>query len=191
MVERNGVDERKAINQVANFALLEWPDNAGVGSAPPSEYVPKMRARLSAGAWDRMCRLHALPDDWETLSYEEFLDRRRVLMTRVIRSGFEALSLERRDPDARDDIPEGTSDEQPVWRRIAEVEATLRQLVRQSYAAAYGADADERIRRTLARTHGRSSRGIALDTRLSIRGARKAKSGRCWSSRISASWSHS
>jgi hypothetical protein len=148
-LERNGVDDRKAINQVANFALLEWPDNAGVGSAPPSEYVPKLRARFSAGAWDRMCRLHALPEGWETLSYEEFLERRRALMARVIRNGFEALSLERRDPDARNDISEGTSDEQPVWRRIAEVEATLRQLVRQNYAAAYGADADERIRRTL------------------------------------------
>jgi hypothetical protein len=45
--------------------------------------------------------------------------------------------------------PKGTSEEQPVWGRIAEVEATLRLLVRQKYAAAYGANADERIQRIL------------------------------------------
>ena len=148
-LERNGVAERRVINQAANFALLEWPDNAGVGSAPPSDYVPRMRPRFSPAAWDKMCRLHALPDAWETLSYEEFLDRRRALMAQVIRRGFEELSLKRGDQDAKGNITEGTSEEQPVWRRIAEIERTLRRAVREKYRAAWGGAADGRIRKTL------------------------------------------
>ena len=141
--------DRKAINQVANFALLEWPDNVGVGQAPPREYLPRMRARFSSAAWDRMCRLHALPEDWENLSYEEFLERRRVLMAAVIRRGFETLSLDRPDEDAKEDIAEGTADEQRIWHRIAEVERALRRLIREKYESTWAANTDTRVRVTL------------------------------------------
>jgi hypothetical protein len=74
-----------------HFALLEWPDNIDISDTPPAEYVPEMRKRFDTGAWTRMCELHALPEEWELLSYEEFLRQRRVLMAQIIRRGFEAL----------------------------------------------------------------------------------------------------
>jgi len=34
---------------------------------------------------------HALPVGWENLSYDEFLERRRELVAKVVRAGFEKL----------------------------------------------------------------------------------------------------
>lgn len=93
-LERQGVTETRLINQVANMALLEWPDNIDISDDAPSEYVPKMRERFTPAAWSQMCELHALPEGWETLPYEEFLRRRRVLMADIIRRGYESLTPE-------------------------------------------------------------------------------------------------
>jgi hypothetical protein len=82
----------KLINQAANYALLEWPDNLDIGDASPSEYVPQMRRRFEVNIWRRMCELHALPEGWERLPYQEFLRQRRKLMAHIIRRGFEALA---------------------------------------------------------------------------------------------------
>jgi hypothetical protein len=90
-LERNGVSDLKQINQVGNLALLEWPENIDIGDDPPSEYLPKIRRRFDPATWTAMCRLHALPDGWETLSYQEFLAQRRRLMAEVIREGFERV----------------------------------------------------------------------------------------------------
>lgn len=89
--ESHGETDLKVINQMANFALLEWPDNITISDAPPSIYVPKIRARFSQGEWQRMHELHALPEGWESLSYHEFLSARRRLMAGIIRRGFEGL----------------------------------------------------------------------------------------------------
>ena len=91
-LESQGVTDLKVINQIANFALLEWPDNIDISDAPPSEYAPEMRKRFEPGPWERMCRLHALPEGWETMPYEEFLPKRRVLMAEIIRQGMETLA---------------------------------------------------------------------------------------------------
>ncbi|MDQ6877156.1 MAG: DUF262 domain-containing protein [Candidatus Dormibacteraeota bacterium] len=90
-LESSGVTDFKAINQVANFALLEWPDNIQISDEAPSVYVPQMRSHFGSSDWDRMCELHALPAGWEHLSYDEFLRQRRPLMAQIIRRGFEAL----------------------------------------------------------------------------------------------------
>lgn len=90
-LERNGVEDLKAINQVANFALLEWPDNIEISDAPPRKYVPAIRARFSPQEWQAMEEYHALPSGWEQMAYEEFLVQRRKLMAAIIRRGFESL----------------------------------------------------------------------------------------------------
>lgn len=90
-LEDQGIADLKKINQVANFALLEWPDNLQIGKKPPREYLPAIRSRFTEEEWDRMCRLHALPKDWEYLTYEEFLRQRRPLMAEIIRHGFESI----------------------------------------------------------------------------------------------------
>jgi len=90
-LENQGIIDLKLINQLANFALLEWPDNIQVGDAPPHEYVPQMRARFDEKDWRIMCEFHSLPEGWEFMSYEEFLAKRRVLMAQIIKNGFETL----------------------------------------------------------------------------------------------------
>ncbi|MFH1160492.1 MAG: DUF262 domain-containing protein [bacterium] len=90
-LEKQGIVDLKMINQVANFALLEWPDNLEISDAPPYEYLEQMRNRFSDDDWETMYKFHALQDGWETLPYFEFLDTRRKLMAQVIKLGFEKL----------------------------------------------------------------------------------------------------
>lgn len=88
---KNVSDDLKLINQQANFALIEWPDNIDISDDPPSQYVPKIRARFSPDEWQRMHELHALPDNWNNMNYLDFLVERRKLMAAIIRRGFESL----------------------------------------------------------------------------------------------------
>ena len=86
-----GVADRKQTNQIANFALLEWPANSRAAAKAPQDYVPDLRRRLSDGEWTRMCEFHALPTNWFGMEYPDFLAARRHLMADIIRRGFEAL----------------------------------------------------------------------------------------------------
>ena len=90
-LEAQGETDLKMINQLANLALLEWPENVNISDDPPSVYVPKIRPRFKPDEWERMCDLHALPKSWESLSYSDFLAERRRLMAGIIRRGFESL----------------------------------------------------------------------------------------------------
>ena len=90
-LESHGVEDLRQINQVANFALLEWPENIDISDAPPEEYVPKIRARFSSEDWTRMHEQHAMPVGWHQMPYEKFLQERRKLMASIIRRGFEML----------------------------------------------------------------------------------------------------
>jgi len=90
-LERNGVTERRAINQMANYALLEWPENLDISDDAPEAYVPKIASRFGENAWRTMQDHHALPEGWDTMPYEAFLDARRKLMADVIRRGYEQL----------------------------------------------------------------------------------------------------
>ncbi|MEK7408483.1 MAG: hypothetical protein AAB225_25710, partial [Acidobacteriota bacterium] len=90
-LESQGITDLKLINQAANIALVEWPDDIAISDAPPAEYLPRMRERFTPAEWDQMCRLHALPEGWEHMRYEEFLVRRRALTAEVIRWGLDQL----------------------------------------------------------------------------------------------------
>lgn len=89
------------INQIANYTLIEWGDNVSISNKPPLEYAPQMRGLFSNDELIEMYRLHALPHDWEHMSYSKFLEKRRELMAHVIRSGYEQLG----DPNAKKDSP--------------------------------------------------------------------------------------
>ncbi|MFV1589926.1 GmrSD restriction endonuclease domain-containing protein [Phaeobacter sp. JH20_39] len=90
-LERNGVAERRMINQMANYALLEWPDNLEISDDNPKDYVPAVAERFTDTEWKLMREMHALPDGWENLTYDEFLEQRRKLMASIIRRGYEKL----------------------------------------------------------------------------------------------------
>ncbi len=86
-----GIDETREINQIANFALVEWMDNIDVSDSPPSEYYPQYAQRYSADQLSEMCYWHALPEGWEHMEYADFLAARKSAMAGVIRDGFRKL----------------------------------------------------------------------------------------------------
>lgn len=92
-LEKEVTKEQTEINQMANYALLEWPENIDIGMTPPAEYVPEIEARYvdQKAQWTRMLADHAMPENWESMEYPAFLEARRKLMARIIRQGFESL----------------------------------------------------------------------------------------------------
>jgi len=87
-----GINQTREINQIGNFALLEWRDNVDIKDRNPAQYVPDFTARHSSSELRQMYRWHALPDGWEMLPYPTFLIERRELMARIIRDGYANLS---------------------------------------------------------------------------------------------------
>lgn len=85
--------KNKEINQVANYAFIEWPDNMDISDRAPSKYFKKQVDGMSEQEIKDMLKLHALPYGWEDLNYNEFLERRRKLMTKIIKDGFDKLSI--------------------------------------------------------------------------------------------------
>jgi hypothetical protein len=86
-----GLTGTRITNQIANFAFIEWRDNIKISDAPPSEYVTQFIKDVPQDKLDKMYYWHALPKDWEDLTYHQFLDERRILMAKVTRDGFKQL----------------------------------------------------------------------------------------------------
>lgn len=82
----------KDINQIANFAFVEWQDNIDISDASPAEYAPEYLDRLKEKR-DMMYYWHALPENWEKIDYQTFLTQRQKLIARVIRDGFQKLII--------------------------------------------------------------------------------------------------
>lgn len=86
-----GIQDRHDINQVANYALVEWKDNIDIRDQSPEEYAPAYEARFTEAELARMYELHGLPWQWYRMSYQDFLTERRKRMAAIIRKGFEIL----------------------------------------------------------------------------------------------------
>lgn len=81
----------KEINQVGNYAFIEWADNLDISDQPPSSYFKGQIAGMTKEEVEAMERLHALPFGWEDMGYLEFLSERRKLMASIIRNGYDKL----------------------------------------------------------------------------------------------------
>ena len=90
-LQRIGVREKRLINQVANYALVEWSDNIKISDRAPSDYVPELEKRFASDELQRMYDWHGLPSNWYELDYEDFLKERRRRIALIIKSGFERL----------------------------------------------------------------------------------------------------
>ena len=86
-----GIEDVKDRNQIANYALVEWRDNVDILDSPPAEYVPEYAGRFSPEELSAMYHWHALPEGWERMGYQEFLEQRRKLLAGVVREGFAKL----------------------------------------------------------------------------------------------------
>lgn len=91
-LEEIGQKDIKQVNQIANFAAVEWPQNIKIGKQPPRDYVPVLDAALSAPQREQMYFWHALPPLWWELDYQNFLVERRARMAKVIRSAWNDLT---------------------------------------------------------------------------------------------------
>ena len=91
-LESIGVTDLKQINQIANFAAVEWPSNIKIGKKAPADYVPPLDHALSASERDKLYNWHALPHLWWQLDYDDFLLQRRTRIADVIRQAWGVLT---------------------------------------------------------------------------------------------------
>jgi len=91
-LKKLGVTSTRDTNQIANFALVEWPDNIEISDRSPAEYFPKYATRFAQHELQQQLYWHALPEGWHKLEYPNFLEARRRAMAAVIRDGFQRLS---------------------------------------------------------------------------------------------------
>jgi hypothetical protein len=91
-LKKSGYDSPREYNQVANLALLEWAANIDVGDEAPTDYAPRLMARIPDAEQMQMHANHALPESWWEMPYEDFLEERRVALADVVRRAFERLA---------------------------------------------------------------------------------------------------
>lgn len=79
------------INQMANYAFIDWKDNLEILDKAPSIYYPIVCEELTTEDILKMEDENALPHGWEKMNYEDFLVMRRKLMAAKIKQAFEIL----------------------------------------------------------------------------------------------------
>lgn len=85
-----GWNERQQ-RAVANTAFVEPPEGVEPDAAP-ADYWEAATQHLEPERVDRQTYCHALPPGWQfSEDYEEFLERRRGLMAKVVRDAFASL----------------------------------------------------------------------------------------------------
>jgi hypothetical protein len=91
-LKRQGIEDKRTYNQIANFAIVEWGDNGDISDEEPATYVPTYENRFDFETLQKMYRHHALPMGWQSLSFEDFVRERRSLMAQTIREAYVYLS---------------------------------------------------------------------------------------------------
>ncbi len=79
------------INQMANYAFIDWKDNMDILDSAPSIYYPVVCEGRTEEEIRQMEIENALPHGWEHMDYETFLVKRRELMSAIIKQAFEKL----------------------------------------------------------------------------------------------------
>ena len=90
-LKKLGIKGTREINQIANYAYIEWSDNIQISDQSPAEYLPALRQRFNGIDLARMYRFHALPDNWEHMDYKAFLSQRRERMAKMVREAYNRL----------------------------------------------------------------------------------------------------
>lgn len=93
-LETLGITNLREVNQIANYALVEWGDNMKISDQSPVDYLPRLASRFSKEELTRMYHWHAMPENWEKMDYHEFLEQRRELIAQVILEGYQTLVAE-------------------------------------------------------------------------------------------------
>jgi hypothetical protein len=75
-------------NQLANFTYLDYATNIDISDKPPVEYVSEYRTKLGEEGYKKACADHALPENFESMEYTDFLTARRELMAKIIKKAY-------------------------------------------------------------------------------------------------------
>ncbi len=86
-----GITDHSRVNAIANMAFVDWADNSTISNKPPHDYWSIMTDRMDPEQIRSQIYWHALPVGWYQLDYDEFCEKRRKLIGKVIKSGFERL----------------------------------------------------------------------------------------------------
>ena len=77
-------------NQAANFTYLDYSTNIDISDDAPEMYIKRYKNKLGE-EYHEHCKNHALPDNFETMDYMEFLGKRRYFMSQIIKKAFDRL----------------------------------------------------------------------------------------------------
>ncbi len=83
-----GFESDRDRNQIANFTYLDYARNIEISDKAPQHYVANYRQKLGEASYKKSCKDHALPDNFESMEYMEFLRQRRILMAQTVREAY-------------------------------------------------------------------------------------------------------
>lgn len=86
-----GFDTDRDRNQIANYTYLEFSTNIEISDKPPIDYVSYYRHKLGEEGYRKACEDHALPDNFESMEYMDFLSQRRILMAKTVQKAYQRL----------------------------------------------------------------------------------------------------
>lgn len=80
-------------NQMANFTYLDYTTNIDIADKNPSDYVGDFRTILGEEEYLKSCKQHALPENFESMEYMDFLEKRRYLMAGIVKAAYKKLCI--------------------------------------------------------------------------------------------------
>ncbi len=83
--------QKSLINSIANMAFVDWTENVKISNSEPTHYWPIFSEQLDSEQIERQMHWHALPRGWEQLDYDSFREKRRKLIAKITKEGFEKL----------------------------------------------------------------------------------------------------
>lgn len=86
-----GIEKDRDRNQAANFTYLDYNTNIHVSDRQPQDYAAAFREKLGDEEYIKTCSQHALPDNFETMDYFEFIQKRRYLMAEIVKKAYQRL----------------------------------------------------------------------------------------------------
>lgn len=94
------VDER--VDVIFNLAPIASSENSKISDFAPVDYIENgtqkhqpIKAGFSDSEWEKMCSQYALPANWWTMEFEEFIDKRSALLPKRIKLSFDSLRTHR------------------------------------------------------------------------------------------------
>jgi hypothetical protein len=90
-LKKQGISNKKDINQIANLIYIEYKDNIKIGDKAPKDYWPLLSEKLTKNNLQQILKTHDLPENFWELNYTDFLKERRSLMAQKIKNYFISL----------------------------------------------------------------------------------------------------